>query len=317
MDRFFQGIYDVSAVTGWGRSVHGVDRCDATTQAITAHVDFAVMKVIVLASPGFLNEDFRTYMVAEATRTSNRVRSMLFSHLYQFEHWQHSSRVPALCAQTLLDNRAKFIVAHCSSGHKSALREVLSDPVVVSQMKDTKAAKEIFMMNKFLRAMRVQPDRAFYGFGVSVVLRGSLLVPCEGVAVGRVCCPQHVKYAVDHAAVDTLLLSDDLFRSKSTASRAQYVALVNAVKAAGGTVVIMSTLHVSGDQLSKLSGVAALLRFPLVLDEEHAGGGASGAGGDDDSDGTDSSSEADFADGEADDDMLFHVGDGEHREHDE
>jgi len=33
----------------------------------------------------------------------------------------------------LLENRAKFVLVHCSSAHKGALREVLSSPVSSSQ----------------------------------------------------------------------------------------------------------------------------------------------------------------------------------------
>lgn len=36
----------------------------------------ADVKVIILASPGFLREDFRTFMFAEATRTSNKVSAI-------------------------------------------------------------------------------------------------------------------------------------------------------------------------------------------------------------------------------------------------
>jgi protein pelota len=46
-------------------------------------------------------------------------------------------------------------------------------------------------------------------------------------------------------------------------TRMQWVAVVEAVKDANGTVHIFSSMHVSGEQLQQLSGVAALLRFPL------------------------------------------------------
>lgn len=35
------------------------------------------------------------------------------------------------------------------------------------------------------------------------------------------------------------------------------------VEAGGGSVVIFSGMHTSGDQLNKLTGMAAILRFPL------------------------------------------------------
>lgn len=101
----------------------------------------------------------------------------------------------------------------------------------------------------------------------------------------RLLPPQHVKFGVEHGAVGLLMLSDDLFRSTSIAERVKYVDLVSATRAAGGDVMIMSSLHVSGDQLSKLCGVAALLRFPLVIEVEE------GEAGEDTSSDTDSDEE--------------------------
>lgn len=125
--------------------------------------------------------------------------------------------------------------------------------------------------------------------GLPVLLLNALSLHC-------LCVSQHVTEAAKGGAVDTLLLSDDLFRSPSVSQRRTYVELVETVKSAGGDVVIMSSLHVSGEQLSKLCGVAALLRYsvPLLEEEEEAEA---------DSDSTDSESDEDDA---AD---LFRVGD--------
>ncbi len=47
---------------------------------------------------------------------------------------------------------------------------------------------------------------------------------------------------------------------------------VDSVKENGGNVHIFSAMHVSGERLSQMSGVAAILRFPLpeLEDEEEA-----------------------------------------------
>lgn len=78
-------------------------------------------------------------------------------------------------------------------------------------------------------------------------------------------------------------------RSADVPTRQRYVALVESVKDGGGTVKVFSSLHVSGErkrvprgtskltqvcfsfplELGQLSGVAAILRFPLPqLDED-------------------------------------------------
>ncbi|AWP17668.1 putative protein pelota -like isoform 5 [Scophthalmus maximus] len=55
-------------------------------------------------------------------------------------------------------------------------------------------------------------------------------------------------------------------------TRSRYVRLVDSVRDNGGNVRIFSSLHVSGEQLTQLSGVAAMLRFPIAdLSEEEDG----------------------------------------------
>ena len=45
--------------------------------------------------------------------------------------------------------------------------------------------------------------------------------------------------------------------------RKAFAALVDGVEGAGGDALILSGAHVSGEQLDQLSGIAAILRFPL------------------------------------------------------
>ena len=47
------------------------------------------------------------------------------------------------------------------------------------------------------------------------------------------------------------------------AQRQALAQLLEEVKAGGGEVVVFSGMHVSGQQLDKLTGLAAILRFPL------------------------------------------------------
>uniref|UniRef100_A0A671YMJ8 Protein pelota homolog n=1 Tax=Sparus aurata TaxID=8175 RepID=A0A671YMJ8_SPAAU len=74
----------------------------------------------------------------------------------------------------------------------------------------------------------------------------------------------HVEKAADALAIDTLLISDKLFRHQDVPTRSRYVRLVDNVRDNGGNVRIFSSLHVSGEQLTQLSGVAAILRFPIA-----------------------------------------------------
>ncbi|AWP17664.1 putative protein pelota -like [Scophthalmus maximus] len=147
----------------------------------------------------------------------------------------------------LLENRPKFMLVHSSSGHKYSLKEILSDPTVTSRLSDTKAAGEVKALEDFYKMLQHEPDRAFYGVA-------------------------HVERAAEALAIDTLLISDNLFRHQDVPTRSRYVRLVDSVRDNGGNVRIFSSLHVSGEQLTQLSGVAAMLRFPIAdLSEEEDG----------------------------------------------
>ncbi|CAG8567323.1 11734_t:CDS:10 [Dentiscutata heterogama] len=184
---------------------------DQVLQAILRHVNFEIIKVIILASPGFVKDQLREYIFAEALKQDIR---------------------------SLLENKSKFILIHCSSGHKHSLQEVLQDPAVQSQLTDTKFAREIVALDKFFKMLNDDPDRAFYGW-------------------------DHVRKAEERGAIGTLLLSDELFRSADIPTRKKYINLVESVRSIGGKVLIFSSLHVSGEQLNQLTGVAAILNFPL------------------------------------------------------
>ncbi|KAF7011568.1 hypothetical protein CFC21_025857 [Triticum aestivum] len=127
--------------------------------------------------------------------------------------------------RVIIENKSRIILAHAPSGYKHSLKEVLDTPGVMSLIKDTKAAQE-------------DSARACYG-------------------------PKHVEVAHERLAIQTLLMTDTLFRNTDIASRRKYVNLVESVKKYGGTVHIFSSMHVSGDQLAQLTGIAAILRFPL------------------------------------------------------
>ncbi|KAI9328170.1 eRF1 domain 1-domain-containing protein [Obelidium mucronatum] len=170
-------------------------------QAILKNVDFNVIKVLIVASPGFYKDQLYEHMKQQAIQTENK----------QF-----------------LQFLPKLLLIHCSSGQKHALGEALADPGVQSKLEDTKFAVEVRALAKFFEMLARDPDRAFYGF-------------------------RHVELAAEKGAINTLLLSDDLFRSNDIATRRKYIALVEHVKSLGANVMILSSLHTSGEQLKNLT----------------------------------------------------------------
>jgi protein pelota len=204
---------------------------DQVVRAIEQHIDLAAVKVLLVASPGFVKDEFYKHMMLEASRRDLR---------------------------PIIENKAKIVLCHSSSGHKHALHEVLSRPELQSRLSTTKAVAEIKALSDFHDMLANDHDRAFYG-------------------------PSHVFPAVENGAVQTLLITDELFRALEVATRRRFVALVEDVKAQGGEVFVFSTQHVSGTQLSNMSGVAAILRFPMPQineieiedDDESSGTGSS------------------------------------------
>ena len=153
--------------------------------------------------------------------------------------------------KVLIENKSKFLLVHSSSGFKHSLKEVLADPIVQSKLSDTKAAAEVKSLEKFHQLLGTEPDRAYYGL-------------------------KHVEKANEFQAIETLLISDTLFRSKNLEERKHYVDLVDAVRANDGDVKIFSSLHTTGEQLDQLTGVAAILRFPVPQVEEEVESTSSG-----------------------------------------
>eukprot|EP00112_Aurelia_sp_Birch-Aquarium-sp1_P023246 Seg685.2 transcript_id=Seg685.2/GoldUCD/mRNA.D3Y31 product="Protein pelota" protein_id=Seg685.2/GoldUCD/D3Y31 len=184
---------------------------DTVIQGIQRHVNFDVVKCVLIASPGFVKDQFCEYMFNQAAKLDQKV---------------------------LLDNKHKFVLTHASSGFKHSLKEVLADPAIASKLSDTKATGEVKSLDAFFKMLQDEPAKAFYGFN-------------------------QVSMANDAVAVETLLVTDELFRASDLATRKKYVNLVESVKDNNGEVKIFSSLHVSGEQLGMLSGVAAILRFPM------------------------------------------------------
>ncbi|KAN0063300.1 Translation factor pelota [Thecaphora frezii] len=144
--------------------------------------------------------------------------------------------------------RRKFLKIHCSSPHVHSLMEVLRSPEVNAQLKDTKFAREGQLLERFMKQLASDELRAWYG-------------------------EKHVFLAASRGAIGVLLISDGLFRAADPARRKRFVELVEDVRKQGAEVAIFSSMHESGRQLNSLTGIAAILTYPLdieMVEEEEA-----------------------------------------------
>jgi protein pelota len=140
--------------------------------------------------------------------------------------------------KAILDNKSKFMRVVVSSGQPTALTEVLKEPRIASILADTKAAKEAKVMVTYHKMHNNDPDRTTYG-------------------------AKQVKSAAEQCAVKHLMLSDGLFRSTNTKERRLYANIVGTVRENGGQVTIFSAGSEPDAELAKLTGVAAILNFPI------------------------------------------------------
>eukprot|EP00501_MAST-03F_sp_TOSAG23-6_P000207 GSMAST32.ASY1.ANO1.210.1 assembled CDS len=89
---------------------------EAILQAIVRHIDFDVVKCCLLASPGFIKDDFFKYIFSQAAKRGEGEKEL----------------------KALFEHKNKFVKCHSTSGHKHALNEVLGDSSVMAPMADTK-----------------------------------------------------------------------------------------------------------------------------------------------------------------------------------
>lgn len=64
-------------------------------QGVLRHLNFDIVKCVILASPGFVKDQFMDYMVQQAVKYDNKI---------------------------ILENKSKFLLAHASSGFKHSLK---------------------------------------------------------------------------------------------------------------------------------------------------------------------------------------------------
>lgn len=141
----------------------------------------------------------------------------------------------------LLQSRTKWIKVHSNTSHVHSLVEAMRAPEVSKMLQGAKFAREGVGLEKFHKMLSTDELRAWYG-------------------------PDHVALAVDRGAVGTLLISDNLFRASEPSIRHHYVEMVEAVRARGGEALIFSSMHESGQQLDQISGIAAILTYPLDVE---------------------------------------------------
>ena len=135
------------------------------------------------------------------------------------------------------DDRAH--VEGIGSAGETGVNEVIKRGTVGKLYADSRVAMEMELIERLMSSISKEDDLATYG-------------------------PEDVRYAVECGAVSHLLVTDEVFRHANASGKGDELdALMEETAKKRGDVVIVSSEHEGGRRLEGLSGIAALLRYPL------------------------------------------------------
>ncbi|PIA29743.1 hypothetical protein AQUCO_05800086v1 [Aquilegia coerulea] len=138
--------------------------------------------------------------------------------------------------KSILDNKSRFVLVVTSSQN---LKEILDTPAVKKFVQNSDESEGSDIYEEFTDMLAIDANRVCYG-------------------------SKCVEMANEFEAIKTLLITDDLFRSSNIVTREKYESLVVSVKKSGGICQVFSSGHVCGKELGKMTGIAAILRFPIL-----------------------------------------------------
>jgi len=127
-------------------------------------------------------------------------------------------------------------VKSVNNGGVTGIHEALRSGVLLKTLKTLRVAEETEVVEEVLKRLGKEEGTVAYGF-------------------------EQVKRAAGLGAVELLVLTDKLLREVADDRRLLMEEVMETVEGKGGTVMVVSSEHEAGNQLSGLGGVAALLRF--------------------------------------------------------
>lgn len=125
-----------------------------------------------------------------------------------------------------------------SSGDINAINEVIKRGAASRAILEMRITKETQLVEELLRRLGKGTKDVSYGL-------------------------DEVKKVAALGAIETLLITDKILRESMTHKKEDFDRLLKSIERMAGKVVIISTLHTAGDQLSSLGGIAALLRYEI------------------------------------------------------
>ncbi|MHC1591104.1 MAG: mRNA surveillance protein pelota [Candidatus Helarchaeales archaeon] len=136
-------------------------------------------------------------------------------------------------------NLARLVkLEDASSGTKSAIFEMIKRGKISREIENFRIMEEEKLMEEVLKRIGMGKGEVAYGLS-------------------------EVERAISYGAIETLLLTDTRFREGTEEERRKIEDMIIKTEQAGGKPVFISIHHPAGEQLEKLGGIAALLRFAI------------------------------------------------------
>ncbi|KAK4187132.1 hypothetical protein QBC35DRAFT_240360 [Podospora australis] len=112
------------------------DFYEKTLSNLLNTIDFSTPRTLLLASPGFVAQDFRSYMKTQADKKGEKALARM---------------------------AREAVVVHTSTGHVHSLNEVMKSEEVKKTVTDAKFTSETMVMDTFYEMFRKDDGRAWYG----------------------------------------------------------------------------------------------------------------------------------------------------------
>lgn len=127
---------------------------------------------------------------------------------------------------------------HASSGTESAIIETLKSDKLTKLQNNVKIIQEVAKIEEIFKLFSTKPDL---------------------IAIGI----KEISRAAERGAVKELFCADTLIRGVSTEKKLQIEDILNLVEQSGGKINILSSEHLTGQQIVDLGSLVAILRYKI------------------------------------------------------
>lgn len=235
-------------------------KCSEFYQAVFHHLtsryDISTLKLIVLAGPGPMKHKLFELMknaniVVRDKKPPVKAEPVQMGKKGKKKKGKKSKGKPKVKEEDSGSSKKKkviknhqLILVNTSSVLKSALDEVLKDKKVMFQLNNTKAFLETQVLEEFYEIFSKNPSQAVYG-------------------------KREVNFAISQGAIRKFLICDSLLRSNNFTRRQEFLKMYNQCSRQCGekNIFVLSENHYSGQKLKEITGVAAILKFGVDLND--------------------------------------------------